>query len=168
MKRPGRDLRGGLWHLIRIFHHLGRLKAVSDAMRAQDWVKAERNIEACFNQFGLQIPSRDAIPMMNMSAAVIYYRNHKAEPALKALEATIDQLKAGRVGSLSDASYLARYCFELAEFCAGRFPDHEPAFLAEAYRAQEQTLPFNPRKVRGDFRSLFPLSPRAESTAGRL
>lgn len=166
MKTPGRDFRRGLWHLIRIFHHTGRLNAVSDAMRAQDWGDAERNIEACFDQLGLRIPSRDAIPMMNMSAAVIYYRNHKAEPALKALEATIDQLKAGRVGSLSDASYLARYCFELAEFCAGRFPDHEAAFLAEGHRAQERSLPFNLRKVRGDFRSLFPLSPRAESTAG--
>ena len=166
MIRPGRDVRRAFRHLICIFHHTGRLNAAYDAMRAQDWQGAERDIEACFKAFELQIPSRDAIPLMNISAAVIYYRNHKAEPALKALEATIDQLRAGRIGSLPDASYLARYCFELAEFCAGRFPDHEPAFLAEASRAQEQTLPFSLLKVRRDFRSLFPLSPRAESNSG--
>lgn len=132
--------------------------AVSDAMRAQDWPEAERCIETCFDELEMRIPSRDAVPKMNIAAAVIYYWNGKAEPCLAALEATIDQLKGARVRSLPEASYLARYCFELAEFGAGRFPDHEAPFLEQASRAQDQIVPFDLRRVRGDFRSLFPLS----------
>ena len=132
--------------------------AVSDAMRAQDWPEAERCIETCFRELEMRIPSPAAIPKMNVAASVIYYWNGKAEPCLAALEVTIAQLRGGGVRSLAEASYLARYCFELAEFGAGRFPDHEAAFLKQASRAQDQIVPFDLRRVRGDFRSLFPLA----------
>lgn len=134
--------------------------AVWDAMRAGDWPAAERRLETGFRELEMRLPSRGATPKMNVSAAVIYYWNGKAGPCLAAFEAVIDQLRAGRVRSLPEASYLARYCFELAEFAAGRFPEHEAAFLEQASRAQTQFVPFDLRRVREDFRNLLPLSER--------
>ena len=132
--------------------------AVSGAMGARDWPEAERLLEACFAGLELPIPSRDAIPKMNVAAAAISYWMNRPERALQSLEMTIDQLKSGRVRNLPEASYLARYCCEMAEFCAGRFPSSEVSFLDQAERAHRLVVPFNLGRIREDFRRLFPLA----------
>ncbi|MBU1383903.1 MAG: hypothetical protein KKG14_03315 [Alphaproteobacteria bacterium] len=158
MKPARRDLRYAWRYALRIPGNVSRWLAVSEAMSGQDWPEAERRLEICFAGLELPMPSRDAIPKMNVAAASIAYWMNRPERALQALEVTIDQLKNGRVRKLSEASYLARYSFELAEFCAGRFSPDEPKFLEQAARAQLLIVPFNLRHIRDDFRRLFPLS----------
>lgn len=158
MKPPRGDLKKTLRGLLRFPKRVSLWMRVSDTMRRGNWPLAEVQLQRFFADLELPIPSRDAPLDMNLAASVIYYWTDQGEQSLQALDATIDQLRAGRAKPLTEASYFARYCTEFAEFCAGRFPAYETEFLTLADRAEAQTVPFNLRKVPESVRTLFPLS----------
>jgi hypothetical protein len=104
-------------------------------------------------------PSGGLPARANILSALIAYRMGRPDVALSSLAVAFEQLRRDNTDRPNNINYLFYYCRQLCEFCAGKFTEQSEQFLSLAAQFVAAGGDFDPSRVRGDIRRVFPLAP---------